>query len=102
MCVIAFGHSWGKVGGLTGGASIHCQTGKSMLTFRYVGTVKMRVTVLSPFFPFPIPNQKSNMEAFALLYGWRFIRKSKGYSFSLSPPLNKFSQYYKNANNLQF
>ncbi|MFZ4770949.1 MAG: hypothetical protein ACOYLO_12280, partial [Ferruginibacter sp.] len=66
---LMLGHSWGKVGGLTGGVSINYQTGKSIFTFRYLGTVKMRVTVLSPFFPFPIPDQKSDMEEFALMYG---------------------------------
>lgn len=96
------GHSWGKTGGLTGGVAMHYQTGKSLISFRYLGTLKMRVTILSPFFPFPLPDQKSGMEEFALMYGWRFIRQNKGYSFSLGPSLNKFSQYYKDANNLQF
>ncbi len=96
------GHSYGKSGGLSGGLSLNYQISRSLFTFRILGTVKLESSFASPFLPIPVFMQKSSMEEYALIYGWRFIDANRAFSFSLGPSYNVFSESKSDVNNQQF
>lgn len=89
---LLIGHSEGKTGGFTGGAALNYQKDKSLLTARFLATVKLKLSFLNPFIPIPAIDQKSDLEEFSLLYGRRFIKDSKAFSFSLGPSYNIFTE----------
>lgn len=57
----------------------------------------MDAKILSPFLPIPVFEQKSNMEEYAVLYGRRFIKTAKAYSFSLGISHSTLREQVKNT-----
>ena len=93
------GHAWGKSGGFSGGAALNFQRNRNLFTIRYVGTTKIHSEVLSPFFPIPLLDEKSNLNETSALYGWRFMKTSSAFCFSLGCSYNVFTEQVPDRNN---
>jgi hypothetical protein len=96
------GHSWMKAGGFTGGAALHYQNNQHLLSIRFTGTVKLKGGFLSPYIPIPFVDEKSNLEEFSFLYGWRFITGGMSHSYSIGISNNKFREVVVDSFNRKF
>ena len=83
------GHAWGDAGGFSLGTALNYQVNQHFFTVQYDGNVIIRP---GNRFYFLIPDyvEKSSLEEIALLYGQRFIKGGKAYSFSAGISYNKF------------
>ena len=92
------GYAFGSTGGFSGGWALNVQVDRHLFTVRGVANVKFHSASdeLSPFTLLPAIGQRSNMQETSLLYGWRFIPDTKGYSFSLGPSWNSYTRNFKN------
>lgn len=52
------GHSWGKAGSFSGGATINYQNNRHLFTIRYLGTTKIHSEIISPFLSLPVFDEK--------------------------------------------
>ncbi len=86
------GHSWMKAGGFTVGAGLHYQKNQHLFNIRFTGTVKLESGFLSPIIPIPFVDEKSSLEEFSLLYGWRIINGGMSHSYSFGISHNKFRE----------
>lgn len=93
------GHSVGNTGGFSNGAGLNYQKNRNLFTLRCLATVRLRCKILSPFFPLPIIDQKTDLEEYSVLYGWRFIDEGTAYSFSLGFSYNLFTELSTDNNN---
>ena len=96
------GHSYGRTGGLSWGININYQIKKNLITARFTEASKIGMGFMSPFIPIPYFELKSNLKEFAILFGRRFTKENRSYSFSLGISHNQFTVLEKDANDQSF
>jgi hypothetical protein len=99
---VMLGHSYGRAGGLSWGLNANCQIKKILLSGRFTETSKLRMGFMSPFIPIPYFELKSNMKEFAILFGRRFTKENRSYSFSIGISQNQYMVLEKDANDQSF
>lgn len=80
------------------GLALHYQIKANLISLRATSNINSRITILSPYLPFPLLKPKTVLDEFALMYGLRKTNASNSLSFSIGASYNMYKRIRENIN----